>query len=93
MQYATRLIALDTREQSEKRRDRRARLDLCRVRGGGILRMLERGISERGGFVNEDAIEGEAPAVEQTRGKIGQTPFTQVRFPARVTVTNWQGFV
>lgn len=43
--------------------------------------MLERGIGERGGFVNEDAIEDEAPAVEQTRGKIGQAPFTQVGLP------------
>lgn len=41
--------------------------------------MHERGAGERG-FDNKAAIEGEAPAVEQTRGKIGQTPFAQVDF-------------
>lgn len=58
------------------------RLGFRRIRGGGILRVLERGAGERGGFVNENAIEGEAPAVEQTRGKIGQASFTQVGLPS-----------
>jgi len=50
--------------------------------------VLKRGVGERGSFVNEDAIEGEAPAVEQTRGKIGQAPFTQVGSPSLVVSSN-----
>jgi len=52
----------------------------------------ERGAGERGGFVNEAAIEGETPAVEQTCGKISQTPFVQVDFSSRVATANWQRF-
>lgn len=50
--------------------------------------MHERRAGERGGFDSEVAIEGEAPAVEQTHGKIGQTPLAQVDFFTRSKLTN-----
>lgn len=49
-----------------------------RIGGGGILRVQKRGIEQRGDFVDEDAVESEAPAVEQARGEIGQTSYAQV---------------
>jgi len=64
-------------------------LVLFRIRGGGILRVHERRpdrSAERGSPINEDAAQGKAPAVEQTGGQIGQTPFAQVGCPARVAV-------
>lgn len=54
--------------------------------------MHERGADERGVDINEATIEGEALAVEQTRGKIGQTSFAQVNFSLRITTANWLRF-
>ena len=47
--------------------------------------MHERGVDERGADNNEATIEGEALAMEQTRGKIGQTSFPQVNFSLWLT--------
>lgn len=51
--------------------------------------MHERGAGERG-FDNKAAIEGEAPAVEQTRGRLAKHPSLRLIFFPRDATANWR---